>query len=406
MPIENSDLPNIIYFLGRDWQYESRRPHLEGLGKYSRLLCVEPPITVDSPFRKPKDFLQWLAGRRGLRHLSDTLWLYRPVAIVPYYISLRFPVLECVNRAMMRASLRKVLDKLDMKNMVLMISHPAQYYAIGMLGERIVCYEVDDAYAETVTLSTGAKRRVTATEEQVLKKADIVFTSAHNLAENKKRLNPRTYFVLNAAAVAFFAKALDVSTQIPSDLLRINPPRIALIGHITENHTDIELFNYLAERHPEWSIVVIGMLEVSNGFKRSPAFVKWRTSPNIHYLGFRAYETLPAYLKGLDVCLLPYKINEYTKGVFPNKLFQYLAAGKPVVSTNIPEMGPYSGIIAIAKNYSEFEKLIEEALKDRSPERIARRIEVAKENSVEKKAEVQIGLLKQLFEAQVQGVRR
>jgi glycosyltransferase involved in cell wall biosynthesis len=111
-------------------------------------------------------------------------------------------------------------------------------------------------------------------------------------------------------------------------------------------------------------------------------------------LGWRSYETLPAYQKGLDVCLLPYLLNEYTRNVHPNKLHQYLAGGKPIVSTDMPEMRPFADVIAIARDHKEFLGLVEQMLQNGSnPLMIERRIAVAQENSVEKRAEVKIALL-------------
>ncbi|MFC2040940.1 glycosyltransferase [Chloroflexota bacterium] len=403
----NGNLLNIVSFLGRDWNYVADRAHHEGLGKYSRLLCVEPPITIDTPFRKPKVFWEWLTRRRGLRQFSETLWLYKPVAIVPYYISHRFPFLRGANGVVMKASLTKVLERLDMRSNIVVMISAMQNYVIGMLKERLLCYTVSNDLEETFTVSAEARRRAANEEEEDLKRADIVFTFARSMYEKKRKFNPNTYFSPSAADVDFFMKSLDPTVQIPSDLLQTKKPRIGLIGHIGELHTDIDLFNYLAERHPEWSIIVVGALQISRRFRRSPAFMKWQKLPNIHYLGFkRYYEVLPQYLKGLDVCLLPYKINNYTASVFPNKLFQYLAGGKPVVSTDIPEIRPYGDVIAIARDHAEFEEMVEGALEEQSLQRIAQRIAVAKENSVEKRAEVKISLIKSLFNVKVAGASR
>lgn len=397
MSNKTNNLLDTVYFLGRDWEFWQRKPHLEGLSKYSRFLCVEPPITVDTPFRKPKIFLQWLAGKRGLRQLSKSLWLYKPLAIFPYYISFRFPSLKYLNLIVMGISLRKALRKLKMKDIIIMISHPAQYYVIGMFDEILLCYDVYDAYAEAINIPRKMKKKIVTAEEEILKKADIVFTSALNLANDKKKLNPKTYFVPNTADVTFFMKSLSRDSHIPVDLAQTKRPRIGLIGHVSDNHTDIELLNYLAEKHPDWSIVVIGKIVLSKRLKRNDAFIKWGKMPNIYHLGFKNYEILPFYLKGIDVCILPYKINNYTVNVFPNKLFQYLAGGKPVVSTDLPEMTPYREVISIAKNYAEFERLIEEALKNDDPQMISRRIEVAQENSAEKRAKTKIEIIKKIM---------
>ena len=82
---------------------------MEGLARYCRLLCVEPPITIDTPFRKPKVFREWLARKRGLRQLSEGHVYYKPVALVPYYVSLKFPSIAAFNRTVMKASLRYML---------------------------------------------------------------------------------------------------------------------------------------------------------------------------------------------------------------------------------------------------------------------------------------------------------
>ena len=405
----SDNLLNIVSFVGSDWKFardaawDATRPHHEALGKYSRLLCIEPPITIDTPLRKPGVFWEWLTGSRGLRQLSDTLWLYKPLALVPYRVSFELPWLKWLNKVLMRASINGVLKKLDMRDVVLKIESPMHDYLIGMLGERSVWYEIRDDYVETFSRSPAARRRIMSIEGDVLKQADIVIVGARSMLEKKGGLNANTHFVPTAADIGLFTESLDPATQIPSELLQIKEPRIGLIGHIDDLHTDIELFNYLAERHPEWSIIAIG--DMLTNAQRSFAYTKWQSLPNIHHLGRKGYVTLPGYLKGLDVCLLPYKINSYTASLYPNKLFQYLAGGKPVVSTDLPEMKPYGEVIFIARDHAEFEKLVEEALEDHSPERVAQRIAVARENSVDKRAQEKIGLLKLLYDVKVHGVR-
>lgn len=395
---DQSNLLNIVNFLDDDWEYDFKRPHLEGLGKYSFLLCVEPPVTIDIPLRKRKTFHQWLTGKKRLRQLGDSLFLYKPVVFVPYSVSMRFAFLKPVNRFLMRRSLRKVLRKLSMRDLVVMLSHPAQDYVIGMLGEHVLCYEVYDEYSKCLSSSMTMRKLSGEVEKNILAQADIVFTSANNLAESKRKLNPTTHFVPNTADVTFFTKSLDPGTAIPEDLARIQEPRIGLIGNINEI-LDIELINYLAEKRPQWSIVLIGAINGSSRFLRGTAYLKSCRLPNVYYLGWRDYETLPSYQKGLNVCLLPYLINEYTVNVYPSKLHQYLSGGRPVVSTDMPEMRPFSDVVAIAKDHAEFLKLVEEAIYDTSDIKVSHRVEIAKANSIERRAETKIELLTEILDA-------
>ena len=200
---------NIVNFLDADWAYDYKRPHLEGLGKYANLLCIEPPVTLDIPFRRPSLFLDWLKRRRILRQVGSSLWLYKPFTLVPYSLSLRLPGLKRANRVIMKISLNHVINRLGMKVLIVMIPHPAQDYIIGMLEETLLCYDVYDEHSENMVTSTKMRQLVDNAGVTILKKADIVFTSARNLMERKKSINPNTHFVPNAADVTFFLKTLE-----------------------------------------------------------------------------------------------------------------------------------------------------------------------------------------------------
>ena len=387
----------IVNFLDHDWDRDYKHPHLEGIGAVTRLLCIEPPLTLASPLIRRRDLSQALWGSARLRQLGDTLWLYKPLALFPYAITLRFPWLAPYNRTVMKWSLRGLLKRLSLQKPILMVSHPAHHYTIGMLDECLLCYEVYDEHTVKRSHHSSVLLQQQAyIEQEILRQADIVFASAHNLAESKSRYNQNTHFVPNTADVKFFLTARDSDTVVPADLDALPHPRLGLIGHINDI-VDVELINYLAENRPRWSIVLIGALNGSVAFMRSEQYLKMRRQPNVHYLGFKTYETLPAYEKGLDVCLLPYLINDYTRNVYPSKLHQYLAGGKPVVSTDLPEMRQFAEVIDIAKNHEEFLNNVEKAFKNDNAVLLEKRIEVARENSVEKRAELKVQLLKEVL---------
>jgi len=355
-------------------------------------MLTEPPMTVDIPFRRPRLFLDYLKSVRFLRQIGPTHWLYKPIALVPYSVSLRFPVFRKVNRYIMKASLINVIKTLWMSDHILMLPHPAQEYVIGMLNEQAFCYDVYDEYSESMVVSSKIRKLVKDEEIKILKKADIVFTSAQHLSENKKLINQNTHFVPNAADVKFFMKTREPDTTVPSDMQKIPEPRIGLIGNINDI-VDMDLLVYLAEQKPEWSIILIGNINGSSWFLNSQSFLRCKEISNIYLMGFRNYETLPSYQKGLNVCLLPYLINKYTLNVYPSKVHQYLAGGKPVVSTDLPEMRPLEDIIHISNSYEEFLRLCDESLHLTLPDIVEKRIAVAKENSIEARAKIKIELL-------------
>ncbi|GBC93084.1 Putative teichuronic acid biosynthesis glycosyltransferase TuaH [bacterium HR15] len=190
-------------------------------------------------------------------------------------------------------------------------------------------------------------------EHELEQIADLIFVVSPTLQE-QHRLRGRDAILLpNAVNLEFFAKSVDQATPVPSDLRAIPAPRIGFIGWITPRWIDIELLLEVASRRPDWSLVLIGPK------------VSWHPNHiprNCYLLGVRPYRQLPAYLKGLDVCLVPFKDNAITQGASPLKLYEYLAAGRAVVSTNVPGLDEFEGIVWRAGDVESFIVAIEDAL--------------------------------------------
>lgn len=392
--MEASSKLNILFFTAVPWEQNFKKPYIKGLSLHTNLMCVLPPIGLDTSVRRFKEFRESIKERYSVENVSSNFYLYRPITAVSYIVPVMFPYLEVLNVFPREITVKNIMKKLGMRDIILVIDHPVLYWAVGRFGERIMCYDVYDEYAKLPMVSSVINRRLQTFENSLLKKADIVFTTSRNLMERKRVLNPNTHFIANAADVEFFMTSLSASTQVPSELLKIKSPRIGCIGHFSELW-DFELINFLARTHPDWSIVMIGPIKGSSSFKQSDAFIDSCSLPNIHYLGPKDYETLPAYQKGLDVCLIPYRFNDYTVNIYPNKLHQHLAGGKPVISTDLPEIRPYKDVVAIGRSHNEFLKLVRDALNDNSSVKIKRRTEVAKENSIESGIRHKIDLMRQ-----------
>jgi UDP-galactopyranose mutase len=219
---------------------------------------------------------------------------------------------------------------------------------------RAVIYDCMDE----LSLFHGAPPGLAERERKLFALADVVFTGGHSLYRYKcetaqhRNIHPFP----SSVDVAHFAHARELQPD-PTDQADIPHPRIGYFGVIDER-LDLGLVDQLAEARPDWQFVMVGPIA-----KIDPAHLPRRS--NIHYLGSKTYEQLPAYLAGWDVGFMPFALNDATKFISPTKTPEYLAAGRPVVSTSITDVvTPYGrdGLAWIADTASELEAAVAEAL--------------------------------------------
>jgi UDP-galactopyranose mutase len=194
-------------------------------------------------------------------------------------------------------------------------------------------------------------------EQELIDRADLVFTGGSSLFEAKKDRHPSVHLFPSSVDRVHFAKARSQQFD-PADQEDLRRPRLGFFGVIDERF-DTELLGKVAEMRPDWSFVMVGPV-----VKIDPEDLPKR--PNIHYLGAKKYEQLPAYLSGWDVALMPFAMNESTQFISPTKTPEYLAGGKPVVSTPIKDVirhyGQLEGV-GIARDAQEFVAECERMLK-------------------------------------------
>lgn len=206
----------------------------------------------------------------------------------------------------------------------------------------------------------GAPLAMREQEAVLLNRADVVLTGGQSLYEAKRNRHSNIHPFPSSIDAAHFAQARKIKDD-PADQADIPHPRIGFSGVIDER-MDTALLDHLAESRPAWHLIMVGPV-----VKIDPADLPRR--PNIHYLGGKKYEELPAYLAGWDVALLPFALNESTRFISPTKTPEYLAAGKPVVSTPINDVvRPYGEmkLVHIAESGDEFVAAIEAALGKKS----------------------------------------
>jgi UDP-galactopyranose mutase len=213
----------------------------------------------------------------------------------------------------------------------------------------------------------GAPPGLRAAEADLFACADLVFTGGQSLYESKKLQHPSAHCFPSSIDREFFQTARHIAAD-PADQAHIPHPRLGFCGVIDER-MDTELIAEIAQRRPDWQIVMIGpVVKISDSELPKGA--------NVHYLGGKDYRVLPSYLAGWDVGLLPFAMNESTRFISPTKTPEYLAAGLPVVSTPIKDVvEPYgtNNLVEIAATADEFIECTERALASRnSEERLAR----------------------------------
>lgn len=212
----------------------------------------------------------------------------------------------------------------------------------------------------------GASPVMRGREAELLARADLVFTGGQSLYEAKRDKHPHVYSFPSSVETAHFRQARTTPSE-PADQAGIASPRLGFFGVIDER-LDIELLDSIAALRPGWQFVMVGPV-----LKIEEADLPRR--PNIHYLGGKQYAELPAYLSGWDVALMPFALNESTRFISPTKTPEYLAAGRPVVSTSIRDVvRPYGeqGLVRIADTPEAFVAAAEAAMEEDGAARIAR----------------------------------
>jgi glycosyltransferase involved in cell wall biosynthesis len=276
--------------------------------------------------------------------------------------------------------LRRVMGRLSIEQPVLYIWHPSFADMIGHCGERLVVYHCYDEYAAF----TGSDRaRIADQEARVLEAADIVVTVSEGLYEKKRTRNVNTHLVRNGVDYPLFASAGDAATPVAPELRELRRPIVGCITRIVPDYFDAALLHEVFARRPDWTFVVVGP-ECSS----SEALTRLKALPNVQLLGRRELATLPSYLKAFDACVIPYVLTENKLLADPLKLYEYLAAGKPVVSKPLPGLAAFCDVVSVATTADEWIAAIDAALHIDTPALGARRQELARPHTWDSRVDV------------------
>lgn len=326
MPTERTPAASydLVVFCHLRWDFVYQRPQhlISRLSKHYRTLFVE------EPWHRPD------RTEHAVRAVSDRLTVLQP------------------NTDRIEEVGASVLDHLggSAVSTVWMYS-PSFLPALDALTTDTLVYDCMDE----LSLFRGAPPALVAQEQQLLARADVVFTGGRSLYEAKQPYHDRVYCFPSSVDREHFARALDPSLSLPEAIAHIPTPIVGYFGVIDER-VDLRLLDDTAALRPSVHFVMIGPLaKIGEGDLPRRA--------NIHYLGMRDYADLPQYLRAFAVAMMPFALNDATKFISPTKTLEYMAAGKPIISTAVRDVvREYADTVAIVATAEAFAQAIDAAL--------------------------------------------
>lgn len=365
-----------VGFADWDTDLQTNQHHLmRRLARENRILFVEslglrrPQLAGRDMRRIARRLARGLGGPRQV----DGLHVLSPL-VLPLHAN---PLARRINGWLLPWLVRRATRRLGMGKPILWSYVPQAEVLLGALQPELVVYHCVDDIAAQQGIDGPSFR---AAEGRFAARADLVLASAPALAERLGELAGNVLYVPNVADTELFASAL---RDGPTDagMGHLPSPRIVFTGALVTTKLDMGLLLVLARSHRDWSFALVG--PTGPGDPRAD-MSGLAAEPNIHLLGPRLYEELPSVLRGADAGLIPYAVNELTKSIFPMKVYEYLAAGLPVVTTPLPALRGVEGVLTAA-DAPGIAALLEESLAQDTSERRAARSREAQAHSWERR---------------------
>jgi glycosyltransferase involved in cell wall biosynthesis len=342
-----------------DWDTElwTNQHHLMSrLARDNRVLFIES-LGLRAPQVAGRDIARmWRRLRRGLARARsvDGLHVLSPL-VIPLH---RYRFVRALNARLLSVLVRRACRELELEHPILWGYVPQAEILIKPLAPSLLVYHCVDDIAAQERIDTASFR---AAEERFAARADLVLASAPALAARLRQISTNVIDAPNVADTELFAGALTPG-PLDAGMAALPPPRIVFTGAIVSIKLDMALIAELARLRPRWAFALVGPIGPGDPLTNVSLL---EAEPNIHLLGARSYAQLPAVLRAADAGLIPYARNELTESIFPMKVYEYLAAGLPVVATPLPALAGLADV-ASAGDAPGIAALLDEALAQNS----------------------------------------
>lgn len=316
----------------------------------TRLALYFQVVWVDCPPTWQKS-LRWSSWRPPIGQPAETPVGFQVCRTGPWSPNLGRPawLRHWFSRQRLEKAQRLLRDR-GCSRIVLYLWRPEFADSLNLVDHHLSCYHIDDEYS-----FSPSERELDASEVQLIRAVDQVFIHSPAMMEKKGTLNPDTRLVPNGVDYQNYITPMPE----PADLGSIPKPRIGYTGNL-KRMLDWQLLLELSTMRPEWSFVLVGNMlphlevrEVSRELSRRQ---------NVYVVGQRPSELIPSYVQHFDVCIMPYKVDDYTKYIYPLKLHEYLASGNPVVGSPIPSLQAFKEVVLLANGSNEWLSMVARAL--------------------------------------------
>ncbi|MEX0650074.1 MAG: oligosaccharide flippase family protein [Candidatus Andersenbacteria bacterium] len=360
-----SDQWNVVCFAGAEYlqpTWTNRQHVMHRVAKQHRVLYVEPRVWILryllKRLAKPAELLQFAKQVLWYQQHEQNLYVISQWNLIPGSREYRWVALlnHYLNRWCVLSKAWWLGFREGTQVMWIYDTEAAEY--LNAFSNSTVIYDCVDNHAMQAGVSRNPKR-VHAEEHRIFQHSDLVTVTSKALYDMKKGQHKNVRLVLNAGDVELFSKPVSATAQQGAleALQDIPHPIIGSVGALDAYKFDFELLKSVARAHPDWQFVFVGSPVVD---ERTPALTELVKLPNVHIMGTIVREDVPAYVHYFDVCVIPYRASAYNKASFPLKFWEFMATGKPLVVSGLPELKQYEDLIGYAHSSREFERLIEE----------------------------------------------
>jgi glycosyltransferase involved in cell wall biosynthesis len=380
----DSQIP-ILCFSTTDWNeaFGSRQQLMLLLAQRGHpVLFIERQVGPEQLLRdqalRARKLAAWKSPR--LRQIKKNIWLWQPPMLPPgRYYSIR---LNRLGQKYLADEVQQILEKLKFQSPILWLYPPQSSPLLGRFREILSIYHCIENFSGN---QGRLKQKAMQSEENdLLRKVDIVFTHSQGLLTRSQDMTKREMTLIPSAADVDYFQSI---SSIDPSLANIPYPRLGVMGTL-DARLDIPLLFEIFQEQNDWQLVLIGPLHPERVDLKNLLSL-----PNVHTLGPQPFERLPAILNGLDIFLIPYVINDMTRYISPIKLYEYLAVGKPVVSTDLPEVSGLAPFIRIATGKKDFIQHIQSALVSDTPDQQKARRREAQKHSWKNRLNVMVQVI-------------
>ncbi|BCW98669.1 MAG: hypothetical protein KatS3mg024_1496 [Armatimonadota bacterium] len=364
-------VPDLIFVSIEDWDEVWRRNQFLCAG-----LARRHPEMKILFVGQPRDVSRYLRTREGLRGRKaltqapgfPNITLFHPLKLLPNSLTAG----RLVNEACQRAQVRRAARKVGLADPILWLNPHSAVHMAGRMGERAVIYDITDDW--TSFEQPEWLRRLTIRQDADLcRKADAVIVCSQRLHEMKQPLAKRLELIPNGVDAEHYAKVLNGDGPLPEACRDWERPVFGYVGTIHPDRVDAQLVEQIARKMERGTIALVGPEMLGEEDKR-----RLIRTGRVRLTGRVPYWEVPEYMRAFDVCITPHRMTAFTESLNPIKLWEYLAAGKPIVSTDVAGFRDYPELVRIARSADEFLRASLESLEEGDEPKRRRQEEAAR----------------------------